>query len=97
MMALIYHGCMTKNADGSNKLIGHGEKCLVPTANYFQKDPEDIKSRVVKTCSQTKNQRTVSIKDYDYYFLNKARINRWISALDSEVYVMKSSDHFYVV
>ena len=25
-MEQIYHGCMTKNADGTNKLIGPGEK-----------------------------------------------------------------------
>ena len=30
-MDLIYHGCMTKNADGTNKLIGPGEKRLIAT------------------------------------------------------------------
>ena len=27
-MSLVYNGCFTKNADGANKLIGPGEKCL---------------------------------------------------------------------
>ena len=33
-MAQIYHGCMTKNADGTNGIIGPGEKFLVPTDEY---------------------------------------------------------------
>ena len=35
-MSLIYHGCMTKNANGMNKLIGPGGKCIVQTGEYFQ-------------------------------------------------------------
>ena len=27
----IYHGCFYENADGTNKIIKAGEKCLVPT------------------------------------------------------------------
>ena len=34
-MDKIYHGCMKKNADGSNKLIGPGQKFFVPTADCF--------------------------------------------------------------
>ena len=45
-MALIYHDCFTKNAHGTNKLIGPGEKCLIPTAQCFWKDPKDVRSRV---------------------------------------------------
>ena len=96
-MAKIYHGCMTKNADGSNKLVGPSEQCLIPTAACFWKDPCDIKNTGVRTSSRTKNLPTVSIKDYDYYFVNRQRIKRWITASDSELYVMKSSDRFYVV
>ena len=36
-MAQIYHGCMTKNADGTNGIIGPGEKFLVPTDECFGK------------------------------------------------------------
>ena len=60
---LVYHGCFTKNADGTSKLIGPGQKCLIPTAKCFLKDPEDVRSGV-KTRSQLKNQPTVSIEDY---------------------------------
>ena len=77
-MMLIYHGCFTKNADGTNKIIGPGEKCLIPTAQCFWKDPEDVRSGV-KTRSQLKNQPTVSIEDYQYYFQKKQRIQQWIS------------------
>ena len=31
-MAKIDHGCMTKNADGSNKLIGTGKQCIISKA-----------------------------------------------------------------
>ena len=34
-MAQIYQDYMTKNADGTNKIIGTGEKCLVPTEKSF--------------------------------------------------------------
>ena len=96
-MAKIDHGCMTKNADGSNKLIGTGKQCIISTAAWFWKNPCDIKNTSVRTRSQTKNLPTVCIKDYDYYFENRERIKRWITASDSEVYVMKSGDCFYVV
>ena len=39
---------MTKNADGTNKIIGPGEKCLVPTDKCFWKDRQDIKNCAVK-------------------------------------------------
>ena len=60
-MAKIYHGCITKNADGTNKLIGPGEKSLISTDKCFWKEPEDIKSSGVKTRSQTINQPAVII------------------------------------
>ena len=43
-MDQIYHGCITKSVNGTNKLIGPGEKCLVPTEECFWKDPRDIKN-----------------------------------------------------
>ena len=42
-MGLVYHVCMTKNADGTNKLTGSGEKWITPTA---QKDTQDVPSGV---------------------------------------------------
>ena len=77
-MMLVYHDCFTKNVDGTNKIIGPGEKCLIPTAQCFWKDPEDVRSGV-KTRNQLKNQPTVSMEDYQYYFQKKQRIQRWIS------------------
>ena len=69
-MALIYHVCFTKNTDGTNKLIGPGEKCLIPTAQCFWKDPKYVRSGV-KMHSQSTNQSTVSTEDYEYYFQKK--------------------------
>ena len=93
-MALNYHGCFTKNAAGTNKLIGPGEKCLTHTAQCFWKDPEDVRSGV-KTRSQLANQLTVSTEDYQYYFKKKQRMDQWI--LDTEKYTTKASDHFFNV
>ena len=42
-MDRIYHGCMTKNAGSTNRLIGPEKKCLVPTARPFWKYIEDIR------------------------------------------------------
>lgn len=90
-MAQIYHGCMTKNSDGTNRIIGPGW-WFVSTDKCFWKDPEDIDSWGVKTCSQTINQPAVCNKDYNHYFENKKHIRQWIS----ETYTMKESDDFYV-
>ena len=49
----IYHGCLTKNRDGTNKLIIKGEKCLVPTNKRFWKYSEDVPD-VLKTRKQEK-------------------------------------------
>ena len=77
----IYHGCMTKNADGRNRLIGVDKKSLVPTAKPFWKYIEDIETSVVKTCIQCKKQPTVSHKAFSTYFWNKDKedIERWES------------------
>ena len=93
-MALIYHGCFTKYADGTSKLIGPEEKCLTPTAQCFWKYPKDVRSGV-KTRSQSTNQPTVSTEDYKYYFEKKQRIEQWISS--TEKYTTKASDQFFIV
>ena len=94
-MDRIYHGCMTKNTDGTNRLIGPGEKCLVPTAWPFCQYIEDMPNIGVKTRSQY----TVSNWSFDTYFWNKSNedIERWMTAPDSEVYLMKWAKRFYVV
>ena len=91
---------MTKNTDWTNQLIGpYPEKCLVSTATPFWKYSEDIPNIGVKTRAQYKKQATVSNRAFNTYFRNKNKesIERWKTAPDSEVYVMKSSNRFYVV
>ena len=31
----IYHGCFTKNRDGTNRIIEKNKACLIPTNNSF--------------------------------------------------------------
>ena len=93
-MVLIYHGCFMKNAGGTNKLIGPGEKCLTPIAQCFWRDSKDVCSGV-KTRSQLTNQPTVSTEDYEYYFEKKHRIQTRISS--AEKYTTKASDQSFIV
>ena len=94
----IYHGCFTKSADGTNQIILAGERCLCLTAKPFWKFPEDIKVVGFKTRSQTKReQQRVTKEAFDEHFANKERIHRWITAPDSDVYVIKPTDRFYVI
>ena len=48
-MDRLYHGCMTKDADGKNRLIGPGEECPVQTVRPFWKYIEDIETSGLKT------------------------------------------------
>ena len=67
----IYHGCFTKNRDGTNKLIEKSKACITSTNNPFWKYPEDVHSGV-RTRSQEKNQKKVkSREDCDKYFKQK--------------------------
>ena len=91
----IFHGCFTKNRDGTNRLIEKGKACITPTNNPFWKYPEDVHSGV-RTCSQEKNQKKVKSRDQDKYFKQK-HIQRSLEADDSEVFTLKESDEFYVV
>ena len=89
---------MTKNIDETNRLIGPGEKCLVPTVRPFWKYIENIETSGVKMCTQYKKQPTVSNRAFSIYFRNKNKedIVRWKTAPDSEVYVLKPSGRFDV-
>ena len=66
-MNRIYHGCMLKNADGSNRITRENEKGLVPTAKCFWKCPEDIEHRGAIVRSQSKKLETVSREEFDQY------------------------------
>ena len=81
-MALIQHGCMIKNADGTNKLIGPGRKCLVPTDECFWKNPWNAKKCQMKSRSRTKKEPTVSIKDYKTYMQQRQWIDHWVLPIE---------------
>ena len=51
-------------------LIKKDEKSLIPTADYFSKDPYDV-TNWVKTCSQTEKQKTIGWKSMMNYFNRK--------------------------
>ena len=68
----IFHGCFTKNRDGTNRIIEKGKTCLFPTNNPFWKYPEDTSSRV-KTRSQEKNQKLVKKENTIDIFVKKIR------------------------
>ena len=69
-MGYIYHGCLRKNADGTNRIIGTGEKCLISVCKPFWKYIEDIPSGI-KTRSQYNKQPLVDLIGFDTYFQNK--------------------------
>ena len=50
----IYHGCFTKNQDGTNRLIEKNKRCLFPTNKTFWKYAGHIMCGV-ETRSQEKN------------------------------------------
>ena len=82
-----------KNIDGTNRIIAHGENCLVPASGAFWKYIEDVSARV-KPCSQYKKQKAVDQRMFDTYFRNKNREERirWLTAPDLEIRILKESD-----
>ena len=81
---------MTKNAEGTNKIIGPGEQCLIPTNNPFWKQPQDIKNCGVKTRSCTKKEPIVSIQAYRNYCEQKEWLGQWV--LVTEPQIMEKED-----
>ena len=72
IMNQIYHGCFSKNADGANRIILAGEKCLCPISQPFRKFPEHILDLGVKMRVQTKEgEQYVTKETYNQYFDNK--------------------------
>ena len=84
IMDLVYDGCIAKNANGTNKIIGPGEKYLVPTDKCFWKDPREVRNCRVKARSCTKNNPTVSIKECDTYVCQREWINRWALGIEQK-------------
>ena len=97
-MDCIYHGCFRKNVDGTNRIIGPNETCLIPSSKLCSKYIEDIPGGV-KTRSQYKKQPLVNLIEFDTYFRNKNKedIERWETALDSVVHTLKRTDRIYVI
>ena len=73
-MDRLYHGCMLKNAEGTNRIIDAGEKCLVMTRKCFWKDPSDVKNKV-KTRSQTENEPNIDYKMFNDYHIKREWID----------------------
>ena len=66
----VYHGGLTKNWDGANRIIEKNKACLFPTSTPFWKDLEVIPSGA-RTRSQEKNQKLVKKGEYNRYFKQK--------------------------
>ena len=69
-MDKIYYGCTKGYLDGLHVVIKKDEKCLIPTANCFWKDPHDT-INTIKTCSQTEKQKIIGWKSMMNYFNRK--------------------------
>ena len=97
-MDCIYHGCFRTEIDGTNRIIGPNETCLIPSSKLCSKYIEDIPGGV-KTRSQYKKQPLVNLTEFDTYFRNnnKGDIERSKTALDSEFRTLKPTDRIYII
>ena len=93
-MDCIYHSCFRKNVNGTNRITGPNETCLVPSIKLCWKYIEDIIGGV-KTRVSTKN----NVREFDTFFRNKDKedMERWETALDSEVRILKPTVRIYVI
>ena len=94
----VFHGCMNKNNDGTNRIIEKNFTCFCPTNMPFWKRARDV-DFCVRTCSQDTRQDVVKRQDFNRYCRYKGRedIRRWMSADVSEVYFLKENGRFFVV
>ena len=67
---------LLKNADGTNKIIAAGDKCLVATGKCFWKDPSDVKHGVKTRSREEDYDRYASYEDYDRYIMRNEFILR---------------------
>ena len=93
-----FHGSMTKNKDGTNRIIEKNHICFCPTSAPFWKKTADVDFKV-RTCSQEQKQDLVKRQDFNRYCRRRGceDIKRWLEADDSEVYYMKELDRFFVL
>ena len=61
MSCKIYHGCMLKNIDGTNKIVDSTEKCIVPTDKCMWKLPIDVPNGVKLKLNQLSVMRKLTI------------------------------------
>ena len=61
---------LEKKIDGTNRIIGPDETCLIPSSKLCSKYIEDIPGGV-KTRSQYKMQPLANLIEFDTYFRNK--------------------------
>ena len=94
----VFHGCMNKNNDGTNRIIEKNFTCFCPTNMPFWKRAREV-DFCVRTCSQDTRQDVVKRQDFNRYCRYKGRedMRRWMSADVSEVYFLKENDRFFVV
>ena len=94
----VFHRCCRKNQDGTNRIIGKGKRCLTPTSYPFWKRIEDIPIGI-RTRSQEQKQKLSNRGQYNRYLRQNGgdNIKRWLEADDSDVYIMKELDTFFVV
>ena len=94
----VFHGCMRKNNDGTNRIIEKKFTCLYPTKIPFWKRARDVNFGV-RTRSQEAREDFVKRQDFNRYckHIGREDIKRWLSADESEVYFMKENDRFFVV
>ena len=89
---------MSKNSDGTNRVIEKNFICLCPTSQSFWKRARDVDFGV-RTCSQEVGQRKVKLQDFNRYcrFRGRKDIRTWLEADESVVYYLRKNDYFYVV
>ena len=75
-MDKIYHSCMYKNIDGSNKLYRKSETCCSGTNCPLWKLPWEVKSGV-RTRLQEKKLEQVTLEEYNCYFREKWIEEKW--------------------
>ena len=52
---------------------------------------------MLRTRSQEKNQKKVTVDGFNKYFRNIVNIQRWLEASDSEMEILNETDEFYIV
>ena len=65
----IYHSCLHKNKDGSNKLFQKGDQCCLPTHSPFWKLRGTLQVALERALKKKKQER-VTIEEFNYYFQN---------------------------